>query len=98
MKRDWLLADEKREPCRVCGAWPVDLANTMGKARQDVEQEDGSMLVIPDAVVSLCPAHHRLYDSRLLGILSYPTQEEVDNAVESAGGIRAARRRLTGEG
>ncbi len=98
MKRDWRLADEKREPCRVCGTWPVHLANTMGKARQDVEQEDGSMLVIPDAVVSLCPAHHRLYDSRLLNILPYLTQEEVVNAVESAGGIRAARRRLTGEG
>ncbi len=97
MKRDWRLADEKREPCRVCGTWPVDLANTIGKARQDVEQEDGSMLVVPDAVVSLCPAHHRLYDSRLLNILPYLKHEEVVNAVESAGGVRAARRRLTGE-
>ncbi len=77
--------------------WPVDLANTIGKARQDVEQEDGSVLVVPDAVVSLCPAHHRLYDSRLLNILPYLTQEEVVNAVESVGGIRAARRRLIGE-
>ncbi len=98
MKRDWRLAEEKLEPCRVCGTWPVDLANTIGKARQDVAQEDGSMLVVPDAVVSLCPAHHRLYDSRLLNILSYLTQEEVANAVESAGGIQAVRRRLMGEG
>ncbi len=98
MKRDWRLASEKRAPCRVCGTWPVDLANTIGKARQDVEQEDGSMLVIPHSVVPLCPAHHRLYDSRLLNILPYLTHEEAINAVESAGEIRAARRRLTGEG
>ena len=63
MKRDWRLAEEKRGPCRMCEAWPVDLANTMGKAWQDVEQEDGSMLVVPDSVIPLCASHHRLYDS-----------------------------------
>ncbi len=97
MRRDWRLAEEKRGPCRVCGAWPVDLANTIGKAWQDVEQEDGSMLVMPDSVVPLCASHHRLYDSRLLNILPYLTREEVANAVESVGEIRAARRRLTGD-
>lgn len=75
----------------------MDLANTIGKAWQDVEQEDGSMLVMPDAVVPLCASHHRLYDSHLLNILPYLTREEVANAVESVGKIRAARRRLTGD-
>lgn len=98
MRRDWKLANEKRAPCRVCGARPVDLANTIGHARQDVEQEDGSLLVIPDAVVPLCSSHHRLYDSRLLNLLPYLTREEVVNAIEAAGGVRAARRRLMGEG
>jgi hypothetical protein len=63
MKRDWRLADEKREPCRVCGTWPVHLANTVGKARQDVEQADGSMLVIPER---LFPCVLRIIDSTIL--------------------------------
>ncbi len=97
MRRDFRLAEKKSGPCRVCGARPAELANTIGKAWQDVEQEDGSMLVMPDSVVPLCASHHRLYDSYILNILPYLTREEVVNAIESVGGIRAARKRLTAD-
>jgi hypothetical protein len=97
VKRDWRFANEKLAPCRICGASSIELANTIGKARQDVEQDDGTMLVIPDAVIPLCFSHHRLYDSHLLNILPYLTHKEMTNAVEAAGGIRYAGKRLTGQ-
>lgn len=71
--------------------------NTIGEAWQDVEQEDGTMLVVPDSVVPLCASHHRLYDSYILNILPYLTREEVANAVESVGEIQAVRKRLTAD-
>lgn len=97
MERDFRLAEVKRGPCRVCGAERTELVNTIGKAWQDMEQEDGSMLVVPDSVVPLCASHHRLYDAYILNILPHLTREEVANAVESVGEIRAARKRLTSE-
>lgn len=103
-KRDWRGAIEKIESegcCRVCGdSGYVDAAHTIGRAKQDKEIEGprgGKCLYVnPDSVVPLCSSHHRMYDSRRLDLLPYLYLPEQVNAVEAAGGIALANKRLSG--
>jgi 5-methylcytosine-specific restriction endonuclease McrA len=92
-----MLAVSKRDSegrCRNCGDRPVEAAHTIGRAR-DV-RTGGKVVVSPDAIIPLCRSCHRAYDSRQLDILPLMTVREQARAVEDAGGIMAALRRVTG--
>jgi hypothetical protein len=103
-RRDWSAARAKVDAegcCRVCGSTEdLQAAHTIGRAKQDVEvsgPRGGKVLkVLADATVPLCGEHHRLFDSRRLDLLPYLKLPEQLNAVEAAGGIYAANRRLSG--
>lgn len=99
MKRNWTHARPKlvkEGRCRVCGASEsLQAAHTIGRAKQDVKEGEG-MLVLPDAIVPLCQSCHESYDGRRLDLLPYLTLWEQVSAVEAAGGIERARKRLTG--
>jgi hypothetical protein len=103
-KRQWDRAIEKVESegcCRVCGASDfVDAAHTIGRAKQDKEVEGprgGTYLYVdPDSIIPLCSEHHRMYDSHRLDLLPYMKLPEQVNAVQAAGGIALANRRLSG--
>lgn len=97
----WDDAQEKREPCRVCGAWPVELAHTIGKEKQNALKlgPRGGMYsyVPPDAVVPLCNEHHRAFHAHQLDLLPYLDEDEQDNAFWACKrNIAIAYRRLTG--
>lgn len=106
IREDWQDANEKRGACRVCGTWEgVELAHTIGKARQNEERVGPRggvcMYVPPDAVVPLCgPAttsstcHGKLH-AGTLDLLAYLTIEEQLNAVEASDGIYLAMQKLT---
>lgn len=98
-QRDWANARAKVERegrCRVCGSSEMlQAAHTVGRRHQDVK--DGSkVLVKADAVVPLCLPCHEAYDARNLDLLPYVGLWEQVCAVEAAGGIELARKRLTG--
>ncbi|HEV7769132.1 MAG TPA: HNH endonuclease signature motif containing protein [Solirubrobacterales bacterium] len=95
-KRDWSDANGKRDyGCRVCGRYEVELAHTIGR-KHDQPKTPGSKTryVHPDSVVPLCPSIHRAYDAHQFDLLGYLTTAEQAKAVEQAGGIESARRRL----
>lgn len=99
VRRDWTAALEKvrREgKCRVCdSAQCLQCAHTINRRFQDVK--DGSKVVVKaDAVVPLCQSCHEKYDARRLDLLPYVGLWEQLCAVEAAGGIESARKRLTG--
>ena len=99
--------DEGR--CRRClrNDVPLEAAHVLGR-RYDRPRVEGSttrvLYVHPDSVVPLCgdriegnrPVEgcHSLYDSKRIGILGFLTLAEQVRAVEDAGSIEAARRRL----
>jgi len=96
-RRDWSDCQYKRaEGCRVCGRYEVELAHTIGRAKQDKPKTPGSktLWVNPDSVVPLCPDHHREYDAHQLDLLPYMPLAEQFNAVEAAPGLELARKRL----
>ena len=109
-KRDaesWADAIHKLEnegACRVCSMHgedtngPLEAAHSINQAAQDViltgPRGGQYMYVQPDAVVPLCSMHHRRYDARGLDLLPYMSVPEQINAVDAAGGIYAALRRL----
>lgn len=92
-RRDWSDAQVKRVPCRVCGAWPVDLAHVVGR-KHDRRGPNQMFYVRPESVVGLCREHHSKFDAHELDLLPYLTLEEQLDAVRSAGGIELARVRL----
>lgn len=95
---------ENEAVCRVCSMdgddtnGRVEAAHTINRKAQDVlctgPRGGEYMYVQPDAVVGLCGYHHRIYDARGLDILPYLSVAEQLNAVDAAGGIFAALRRL----
>lgn len=99
VRRDWSSARQKIERegrCRVCGSSEfLQAAHTISRARQDVEH-GAKRVVQAGAVVPLCAVCHRKYDARLLDLLPYLTIDEQHNAIDGAGGLELARKRLTG--
>lgn len=105
-RRSWKAALEKVEAegqCRVCGTTEyLDAAHTISRKAQDVEVTGSRggrhIYVMPDSVVPLCNGFangcHGLYDGRELDLLPYLSIDEQLNAVDAAGGIEMARRRL----
>ncbi len=108
LRRDWSAARAKLEregKCRVCGTTrDLQCSHTIGRKYQDVPvvgPRGGKVwLVKEDAVVPLCgptpQGCHGKYDRRELDLLPYLSVEEQVYAVECAGGIVRAFRRLTG--
>jgi hypothetical protein len=97
-RRDWTLAVAKvhggEQRCRVCGTSPVETAHVIGRAR---DLRSGNVIrVNPDAVIPLCREHHRAYDAYELDVLPVLTVSEQAQAVEDAGGIISALRRISG--
>lgn len=102
--RNWQDARRKVEQerrCRVCGADPflggrgrLEAAHVIG--RENDEEVGGVRWVNPLDVVPLCGDCHRAYDARELDLLPYLTVGEQARAVQVAGGIAAALRRVGG--
>lgn len=100
--RNWQDARRKVETerrCRVCGADPfhggrLEAAHVIG--RENDEEVGGVLWVNPLDVVPLCGGCHRAYDARELDLLPYLTVGEQARAVQVAGGIAAALRRVGG--
>lgn len=95
MKRDWSSAEHKREQgCRVCGHPKPELAHVIGRIH---DERRGKVAVVhPASVVPLCRAHHTSFDAHAFDLLPYLTVSEQARAVVDAGGIEAARMRITG--
>ena len=97
MKRDWSLAEGKRNAgCRIRDVYcagPVELAHTIGR-RYDAE----SGVVDPDDVVPLCRYHHGRYDMRELDLQKYTSYDEEAAATRHVGIIRAFARLTSGTG
>lgn len=98
-RKDWALARAKVDAegrCRVCGSTEnLQAAHLIGQAKQDHEV-DGKIIVQPHSILPLCEPHHRAYDAHCLDLLAYTTLVEQVAAVEAAGGIYLANRRLSG--
>lgn len=102
IRRDWSEARRKCDEearCRRCLRSDVALeaAHVLGR-RYDRPRVEGSttsvLFVSPDSVIPLCRTCHTAYDSKEIGILPFLTVEEQVRAVQDAGSIEAARRRL----
>jgi hypothetical protein len=107
--RDWRWARAKVERERTCRvddregacAGRLQAAHVIGRERDPtVSDERGREVreVQPDAIVPLCVAHHRAYDAHEIDLLPYLTLREQLRAVEDAGGIANALRRISGRG
>src|SRR3954467_15102543 len=98
-RRDWRKAIAKRYAegqCRVCDT-PLELESAHLISRRCDEPDGSGVLVVhEDSTVPLCSPHHRSYDAHGLDLLPYITLAEQVRAVYEAGGIEAARKRLTG--
>lgn len=97
-RRDWRDAMNKiwSEPgCRACGSVQnIQAAHTIG--REHDPKVEGGYYVQPDAVIPLCRECHQAYDAHKLDILALLTIDEQLVAVDAAGGIYRAYKRLTG--
>jgi len=91
--------------CRVCGWEPadtdeLDAAHIMGrKYDQPAHTGTKTLYVNPLDIVPLCPVFapeqcHQRFDAHELDLLPFLAPEEQTRAVELAGGIEAARKRL----
>lgn len=102
IRRDWSDARRKVDDegrCRRCLRSDVRLeaAHVLGR-RYDKPRVEGSttkvLYVHPDSIVPLCTSCHQLYDAHRIGILGSLTPAEQVRAVQDAGSIESARRRL----
>lgn len=107
-KRIWTDARAKVEleaRCRVCGYEPgdpdtLDAAHVMGrKYDQPAHTGTRTLYVNPLDIVPLCATYsaqhcHQRFDAHELDLLPFLAPEEQTRAVELAGGIEAARKRL----
>ena len=107
-RRDWSDARQKVQDegrCRLCSATgiKIDAAHVLGR-RFDRPRVEGSstkvLYVHPDSIVPLCAStpdrvgcHYR-YDAGEVSILAVLTRAEQVRAVQDAGGIELARRRI----
>lgn len=110
IRRDWSDARQKVDDegrCRRCLLPPdydraLQAAHIVGRTydRPRVEGSTTKVLYVhPDSIVPLCATPqgdgcHQLYDAHRIGILGFLTREEQVRAVEDAGSIESARRRL----
>ena len=106
IKRDWGSALKKVQEeacCRVCGATDyLDAAHVIGREHDAkvVGPKGGrTIFVHPDSIVPLCGAFsknfcHQSYDRRELDLLPYLNLYEQIRAVEDAGGIISALKRV----
>jgi hypothetical protein len=108
LRREWHDARAKVERegrCRVCGSTrDLEAAHIIAR-RCDAEMtgpRGGRYLYVhPDTIVPLCGAFseracHMMYDRRSLDLLPYLHLHEQIRAVEDAGGIMSALKRLGG--
>ena len=110
IRRDWSDARQKVEDegrCRRCLQPPsydrkLEAAHVIGR-RHDRPRVEGSttkvLYVHPDSVVPLCATPqgdgcHQLYDAHRISLLPFLTLAEQVRAVQDAGSIESARRRL----
>lgn len=100
VKRSWVLARAKVDEegvCRVCGvANHLEAAHVIGQAKADRMDDTGKVVVNPDDILPLCSTCHRAFDSRKLDLLPFIYVHEQSRAVQVAGGIMAALRRISG--
>lgn len=99
MPKNKVWPEHKRGPCRVCGHPDTQLAHTIGASKQDVK-EGNKTVIKADAVVPLCGPfandHHGQYDGYELDLRGYLTLWEEMAALEAAGSMASAIRRLSG--
>lgn len=107
-RRDWREAQRKVEregQCRVCGSERgLEAAHVIGRRHDPVIQGPRGgeyRYVHPDSVVPLCGGSvlntcHPDYDARKLDLLPYLHLHEQVRAVEDAGGILSALKRISG--
>jgi hypothetical protein len=111
--RDWSEARDKVEEegrCRACLAPDgevdggdvirIQAAHVIGREHDEVKigPKGGEVLFVRrESVVPLCQFCHIQYDARRLDLLPYLFLPEQVRAVEDAGGIASAYRRITGE-
>ncbi len=107
-RRDWHDALRKLEEegrCRVCGETrDLEAAHIIGRKHDAVivgPRGGESLYVHPDSIVPLCGGFtdnfcHGAYDAHILDLLSYLHVHEQVRAVEDAGGIFSALRRISG--
>lgn len=102
-RREWsaaLAKVESEDRCRVCGATTyLEAAHIMGRKHDEPVHPGSRVLYVdPNRIVVLCGPFpdgcHGEYDHKRLDLLSYLRPEEQTQAVEDAGGIEQARRRL----
>lgn len=99
--RNWEAARAKVEregACRYCGdTMMLEAAHVIGRKYDRPASEDSkTLLVRPDSVVVLCRRHHEAYDRRELDLMPYLHLVEQVRAVEDAGGIASANKRISG--
>lgn len=99
MRRDWSAGRAKVEAegrCRSCGAmWSLETAHIIGRSRD--RRVGGIAVVDEDSVIPLCRGCHEAYDQADLDILPVLTVAEQARAVQDAGGMITALRRVTNE-
>ncbi len=107
-KRDWRSAIRKVHAegrCRVCGSERgLEAAHVIGRKHDAVlvgPKGGERVYVHPDSIVPLCGGSvlndcHRQYDARELDLLPYLHLHEQVRAVEDAGGILSALKRVSG--
>lgn len=107
-RREWNDAIAKVEAegcCRVCGATDyLDAAHIIGREHDALivgPRGGESLYVHPDSIVPLCGSFarndcHGMYDGRELDLLAHLTLHEQVRAVEDAGGIISALKRVSG--
>ncbi len=111
-KRDWSEAIDKvqdEQRCRVClapdgaeGGGEVlclQAAHIIGREHDEARTgpKGGETLVVArESVVPLCQFCHVQYDARRLDLLPYLFLPEQVRAVDDAGGIYAANKRISG--
>jgi hypothetical protein len=110
IRRDWSDARQKVDDegrCRRCLRPPsydraLEAAHILGR-KYDRPRVEGSTTKVlychPDSIVPLCATPqgdgcHQLYDAHRIGVLGFLTKEEQVRAVQDAGSIESARRRL----
>lgn len=91
----------EEEPwCRLCGGtYNLQKAHTLGRKYDQPKPGRKELYVDPDSIVILCGPFsehkcHPRYDAHEISILNVLTEAEQVKAVQDAGGIEAARRRL----
>ncbi len=112
IKRDWSEAVDKVQEegrCRVCLAPDgiedggdvirLQAAHVIGREHDGVKvgpKGGETLFVRRESVVPLCQFCHIQYDARRLDLLPYLFLPEQVRAVEDAGGIASANRRISG--